>query len=878
MQLYIKRSVFICALFILVQLTNAFASGDRNIDTNIVYPTATGTTTGAFFTNTNSTARVINVTNPPTTTPSGTTNMTAATGNGTTDDTAALISVFNYIKAQSVATSNSSSYILYFPNGTYLVSNTIFYTGAAPSPDINNIHIIGQSRAGTIIKLQDNDSANGFTTHSSPKAVLRFSNTSTTYNGSASTNVCENLTINTGTGNLGAVGIQFQSANSGRISNVAVTSADYNGCYGIWLSTGATQAYMKDINIIGFDSGIYSQAGLETDTAWEHVTCTGQNIAAVTVADGGISIRDLFSQQERANAYAVQFTQQGGSCALLDSWCICTSTTNPCVSLTNSAGENFFARNDLTRGYGSAVKTASTVSVAGPYVSEYTALAPTTLFTPQDTHSFALSVSDTPTVAWVTDMTQWVNVEDYRQSGYTDDQTVQAAFTAAASQNKSVVYFPKQTYTLTQSVNVPACVTRIENFYGGLVSNNYISPGVFNVNATSSTPLTVSGFTTLGYLVNLAALRTVIDLLGSGDIANSQSAAVNTYIEACRNIGNDTLFATPNQHVWARSLNQENKVGTDFATNGGNLWIFGSKTESGVYKGTSLTVTSSGTYTGTVESLGSFVATVGPNTTTNPILSNSNCNMCYNGFTGDYFYSEFATAISEFDGTVTGTFPFSSLPPRDSSYQGQNTSARDISLYVGGSRPSGPFGIFSSCQDIGSVAVAGSSNNYNGSTYIVQGSGADIANLADAFQFVSTAKNGDGTITAEVMSVDNTNAYAKSGVMFRDGTTDPGAVFVDVVLTAAQGVYFQYRSADNANYTSLASNTTLTAPYWVRLTRSGSNFSAYTSPDGTTWTQLGTTQSVPNMPTAATAGLCVTAHNNSSNVLCRSILNGVQLQ
>ena len=568
----------ICSIIgTLTLTTGAFAAGDRNIDTNIVYPA------GAMFSTSTSNGRVIDVTHPPTgVTPA----ITAATGNGITDDTAALVSAFNYIKAQAVATSNGSSYILYFPNGTYRVTDTIFYTGTAPSPDINNIHIIGQSRAGAVIKLDN--SCTGFTTATSPKAVLRYSNSSTTYNGAASNNVCENVTINTGTGNVGAVGIQFQSANSGRIANVSVTSADYNGCYGIYISTGATQAYMKDVNITGFNSGIYSQAGLESDTAWEHVSCTGQNTAAVTVADGSISIRDLFSQQERLNVPAVQFTQLGGLCTLIDSWCICTSTTNPCISLvalstSNFSGENLFVRNVLTRGYGSAVKTGTTVSVAGPFVPEYTSLAPTALFTPQDLHSFALSVTDTPTVSWVTDTTQWVNVEDYRLAGYTDDQTVQAAFAAAGTLNKSVVYFPKLTYSLTQSISVPACVTRIEAFYGGLLTYRssgatYVSPGLFNVNAGSTVPLTVSGCGTVGTLINMAtqtaAPRPVIALLSFGDLNNSQTAAVNTYIEACRNMGNGTLFATANQTVWARSLNQENSGGSDFTTNGGKIWIF----------------------------------------------------------------------------------------------------------------------------------------------------------------------------------------------------------------------------------------------------------------------------------------------------------------
>ena len=59
----------------------------------------------------------------------------------------------------------------------------------------------------------------------------------------------------------------------------------------------------------------------------------------------------------------------------------------------------------------------------------------------------------------------------------------------------------------------------------------------------------------------------------------------------------------------------------------------------------------------------------------------------------------------------------------------------------------------------------------------------------------------------------------------------------------------------------LAQVASASAPYWVRLVRSGNTFTGYSSADGVTWTQVGSINLT--MASSATAGLAVTAHNNS---------------
>ena len=161
-------------------------------------------------------------------------------------------------------------------------------------------------------------------------------------------------------------------------------------------------------------------------------------------------------------------------------------------------------------------------------------------------------------------------------------------------------------------------------------------------------------------------------------------------------------------------------------------------------------------------------------------------------------------------------------------------------------------------HDIGTVGSAGSAS-YSGSTFTVNGSGADIWGTSDAFNYVSQTLNGDGTIVARVASQQNTDGWAKAGVMIRE-TLNADATFVDMLLTPSNGAVFQYRTTTGGS-ASTTGGPTVTAPYWVKLVRAGSTFTGYASSDGTTWTQVGST--TISMVSSVYVGLAVTSHNNS---------------
>jgi len=159
-------------------------------------------------------------------------------------------------------------------------------------------------------------------------------------------------------------------------------------------------------------------------------------------------------------------------------------------------------------------------------------------------------------------------------------------------------------------------------------------------------------------------------------------------------------------------------------------------------------------------------------------------------------------------------------------------------------------------RDIGNAGTTGSAS-YASGTYTVAGSGDDIYNTADSFHYAYQPLTGDGQIVAHVASLANTDPWAKAGVMIRETLTG-GAANAMMAVTPGNGTNFQWRAAAGGT-----SNTTAgpvaTAPYWVRLVRSGATFTGSVSSDGATWTTVGTATIA--MASAVYIGLPVTAHN-----------------
>lgn len=182
---------------------------------------------------------------------------------------------------------------LYFPKGTYLVSDTITYSFNNLSTQqtesyrcelCKNVHIIGEDRENTIIKLADN--SKGFE-KGSKKPVISFNKVSkedVETTNCAQMNTLEDITIDCGKGNDGAVGVLYASSNCGRIENVTVKGD--SGMYGIELDYGS-EACVNRVTVEGFDYGL--KCGHTSPIVFDNIDFSKNRIAAVLSKDANLN-------------------------------------------------------------------------------------------------------------------------------------------------------------------------------------------------------------------------------------------------------------------------------------------------------------------------------------------------------------------------------------------------------------------------------------------------------------------------------------------------------------------------------------------------------------------------------------------------------------
>jgi hypothetical protein len=173
-------------------------------------------------------------------------------------------------------------------------------------------------------------------------------------------------------------------------------------------------------------------------------------------------------------------------------------------------------------------------------------------------------------------------------------------------------------------------------------------------------------------------------------------------------------------------------------------------------------------------------------------------------------------------------------------------------------------------QDIGNVGITGSTS-FAGGTFTVKGSGIDIEDNADSFQYAYQPLNGDGQIVARVATQQNTDPWAKAGVMIRE-TLSAGSKQAMMVITPSNGSAFQRRLSTGGT-TLHTPGPLVKAPYWVKMVRSGTTFSGFVSADGVIWVPVGS--DTISMASGVFIGLAVTSHNNT--LLCTATMDGVSL-
>ena len=343
--------------------------------------------------------------------------------------------------------------IIYFPKGTYLVSDTVTYTkdnvknifDSKPGYEMTRgIHLMGESREETIIKLMDN--CDGFE-EGAKKPVVSYANAEGCLEKETSNvsqlNTFIDLTIDCGKGNSGAVGLRFIANNSGRIENVTIKAQ--NADTGLQLACGS-EGVFRNIDINGFKIGLYSyRASL---CAIEDINFSDISGAPVNVGAGAVVLNNMVAD----NTQKYQFIDGIGAYVVFEDSLKSEENQNVIYNI-NSNGEIFENK----------TPTGNRIDVRKPTIPVCDANA----------NNYAV-------------------VEDFGAIGdgkYDCTDAIQKAFNSG----KEIIYFTGGHYLVNGNITIPKTVKKIDFMFCDFFAGNKLINGevdaLFTINEDSETPL-----------------------------------------------------------------------------------------------------------------------------------------------------------------------------------------------------------------------------------------------------------------------------------------------------------------------------------------------------------------------------------------------------
>lgn len=527
-----------------------------------------------------------------------------AKGDGVTDDTRPLQRAITENIGIDAKTNNPGS-TLFFPAGTYLVSDTLFWRSKEGGLT-SWLSLQGQGRGKVVIKLKDGCA--GFEDLAHPKAVLytasnnphpMFHGTPDEGGGNEGYRMnIEDLTVDVGRGNPGATAVKYQPNNMSAMRDVTLRSSDPRGrgAVGLHLYGWAGPTLIKNVSVEGFGYGVLASGGAH----YENLTLTGQRAAGMRFVEGvwgygqAQAIHGLVSRnrvpviQNAAPKYGADL---GGLITLMDARLTGGDPARPALEMDAGA---LFARDVVTEGYAAAVRLRGR-TVSGVRLTEYVSDPPLTAGG-APARTLRLPVRDTPPLFTSHRPRDWANVRDYKRAGDPDDT---GAFQRAIDSGRPIVYLPPGFYYLSDTVHVRGEVRRI----AGIMSQIQCTPGTFADPARPKPVLQLDKSLADSLVIDhLNAWPWGNDIPGAVIVQNESPHAVTLrdvdlehaphYVACYRNgVGCGPLFiedviATKwrfdhPQRVWARHWDIEH-VGPAIINHGGTFWAFGVKSENGI--------------------------------------------------------------------------------------------------------------------------------------------------------------------------------------------------------------------------------------------------------------------------------------------------------
>jgi hypothetical protein len=483
-----------------------------------------------------------------------------AQGDGKTDDTEAI--------QRALDDHPDGDFIIYLPHGTYRISKQLSWPRTEePEKSYRRTVLQGASMGGTILMLAD--SCRGFDNIETPRAMI--------YTGVGPLpryrNAIRNISLRTGKGNPGAIGIRFNAATQGTILNVKIFSGDGQGVAGIDMGFAENigPLLVKNVEIKGFNVGILTRTPLYGMTL-EHIYLSGQKQYGIENHDQALTIRNLRSHNSvpaiyNAGSHAMLTLIDGALEYLPD------GKKEKMSAIINEA--SLFVRSVSTSKYFQAIEDKDPQGgkgVKGPEIIEY-ASASTQLLCHTPPVSIKLPVAETMETPQQPSG-QWVGIQgDYggtASDGTDDSKAIQQAIDDGA---ETIYFSPGGRYTINKDIHIRK---RIRHIIG--TEARIDGTGKFIIDDGTFNEITIERFSAFGSGIRHMSKRTLIlrnmstssytsDTLGAGDLYLEDVSMANMTINL--------------QHVWARQLHMNYDNGTKIINNGGTLWILGLTAENG---------------------------------------------------------------------------------------------------------------------------------------------------------------------------------------------------------------------------------------------------------------------------------------------------------
>lgn len=503
-----------------------------------------------------------------------------AMGDGVADDTAAILRAIADLPPYR-ADNPYLTRIIYFPAGTYLVTDTILRKDTA-SRHAPGLILIGDDRATTTIKLADR--AAGFESAARPKAVIYTSSglqfmanprdggrdyLDKGEGNEAFGNTVENLTVNVGTGNPGAIGIDFLANNVGAIRNVTIRAPSRAAVGVSMVRRWPGPALISDVLIQGFETGIdiaYSNYSMTLDK----VRIEGSRQYAIRNSSNVVSFSDLYI----VTAAGVGVANLAADGLIVGIGGVIEGRGT--APLVNSGSINF--KDVAASNFKDAAGKANDQKLDGVFqVARKLSNA-----------KWQLPVRSPPKPA-PAGKDDWVNIQKFGAvADRRRDST--AAFQAAFKSDACVVYIPSGEYAVSMPFEVSDSIERIEGMFAVINIGNDpravdgAPSALFRTKPARIAPLHIRRLV----VYRRGNMSTIVDHRGGGPLVMSDIVGLGGAGLFHRAASGGPVFAdnTSAGHtqisgkagVWLRQYNAEGPT-IRLSNDGAPLWILGAKTE-----------------------------------------------------------------------------------------------------------------------------------------------------------------------------------------------------------------------------------------------------------------------------------------------------------